>query len=213
MADEDSMDSTQAKRANDDEFAVRLGWGDAGGEDLRSGPAPEADERDRPSAPLLPGVSPDGHIIERTTDGGDRRERHQIRTLLADLRNDVTALRRAVRGSTELQELTLSIVELRAEVAELLEASPLDEIRSDIAALRHELEQIPQPERTSLPIAVLEPILSELGALRSDLVAIKRRTALRAAQTSERTTEEVEQIARLVAEKLSAGNSRRSRRG
>jgi hypothetical protein len=213
MADEDSMDSTQAKRANDDEFAVRLGWGEAGGEDLRSSPATAADEQDRQSAPLLPGVSPDGHIIERTTDAGDRREMHQIRTLLADLRNDVTALRRAVRGSTELQELTLSIVELRAEVAELLEAAPLDEIRSDIAALRHELEQIPQPERTSLPISVLEPILSELGALRSDLVAIKRRTALRAAQSSERTTEEVEQIARLVVEKLSAGTSRRSRRG
>lgn len=206
------MDSTQAKRSNDDEFAVRLGWGEAGGEDLRDSPAPATDEQDRSSVPLLPGVSPDGHIIERTADAGDRREMHQIRTLLADLRNDVTALRRAVRGSTELQELTLSIVELRAEVAELLEAAPLDEIRSDIAALRHELEQIPQPERTSLPISVLEPILSELGALRSDLVAIKRRTALRAAQSSERTTEEVEQIARLVVEKLSAGTSRRSRR-
>lgn len=202
------MDGTEPENSREDEFAVRLGWGAGGGEDLR-GERSQVEEPDAPDVPLLPSVSPDGFIIERTTAGGDRRELQQIRTMLADLRNDVTGLRRAVRASSEIQELALSIAELRAEVAELLEAAPLDEVRADLAALRKEVGQLPQ---TSLPLAVLEPILSELGGVRADLVAIKRRTALRAAQSTERTAEEAEQLAGLVAERLAALAPRRSRR-
>lgn len=203
------MDGTEPAKSREDEFAVRLGWGAGGEEDPRDARSQAVEEPGAPDVPLLPGVSPDGFIIERTTAGGDRRELQQIRTMLADLRNDVTGLRRAVRASSEIQELALSIAELRAEVAELLEAAPLDEVRADLAALRKDVAQLPQ---TSLPLAVLEPILSELGGVRADLVAIKRRTALRAAQSTERTAEEAEQLAGLVAERLAALAPRRSRR-
>ncbi len=58
---------------------------------------------------------------------------------------------------------------------------------------------------------LLEPVRSELGALRADLVALKRRTPLRADQGAGRSAEEAEQIARLVAEHLAALPSKRSR--
>jgi hypothetical protein len=212
MADEDPMDSMPPEGADDDEFRVRLGWGDEGDEDPPSASLHVVDEWGLPwvdTVPELLETSPEDGL-DRPTDGGPV-DLHQIRTSLVELRNDVSALRRAVRASSELQELSLSIAELRAEVAELLEAKPLEEVRADIASLRSEVELQGNP---SLPLSVLEPMLSEIGALRSDLVAMKRRVSLRATQPGERAVDDAELIARRVAEHLSAQpTAKRSRRG
>jgi len=213
MADEDPTDGTPPEPTQDEEFAVRLGWGDTGDDDQEGGSLHVVDEWGLPWVDAVPELmdAPPDDVLERPEDG-DRDDLHRIRTSLVDLRNDVTALRRAVRAASELQELALSIAELRAEVAELLDSKPLDEVRADITALRAEVEQLPERFAPSLPLTVLEPMLSEIGGLRSDLVAMKRRTALRATPTAERTTDEVELIARLVAEHLSTGATKRSRR-
>lgn len=216
MADEDPMDSTQPERTEEDEFAVRLGWGDEGDEDPQSTSLQLVDEWGLPWVDAVPELlerSPDEHALGHPK-GDDRVDLHQIRTSLVELRNDVSALRRAVRASSELQELSLSIAELRAEVAELLETKPLEEVRADIASLRSEVELLPQKVNLSLPLSVLEPMLSEIGALRSELVAMKRRVSLRATPPAERAADDAELIARRVAEHLSAQPApKRSRRG
>jgi hypothetical protein len=215
MADEDPRYRTQPEGPDDDEFAVRLGWGESGKVDELGGSLHVVDEWGQPwvdAAPDEPASGPDDRAPGRAPEIGERLEMHHIRTLVVELRNDVSALRRAVRAPAELMELALSIAELRAEVAELLDTKPLDELRADIAALRAEVNELPQRATPSIPLSVLEPMLHEIGGLRSDLVAMKHRTALRATQSAERTADEADQIAHRVAELLSASAPKRSRR-
>lgn len=152
MANEEPRDASQDDWGTGDEFALHLGWPDAGDR----GPAPgsvqvvdqwgtpwgdaTSDDADRPrTAPWEP-PSPD------------------------DDRPDLDGL-----GARSVDPLT--------EVTELL-----------------------------------EQVRSELGALRAEVVALKRRTALRADQGTRRSEEEADEIARLVAEHLTARPSKRSSR-
>ncbi len=201
MANEDSMESRQDRPPVDDEFSVRLGWGGASDDGVADRPLRVVDGPRRRAEPMrAAGVDANGDPATA------------IRAELAELRRALTALAEDVRGSAELQEVATGLVELRADIADLLDAEPLEQVRADIASLRDEVAKMPRPTRggnpraagRSLPIPVLEPVLAELAALRTDVQALKRRTPLRADGLSERTAEEAELIARLVAQQLAA---------
>lgn len=77
----------------------------------------------------------------------------------------------------------------------------LTELRAELADLRAALSSPARPASGGSP-AGDDAVLTELAALRADLVALKRRLAVRAAGTTERDAEQAELIARLVAERL-----------
>lgn len=183
MENEDPMESAKASRPGDDEFDVRLGWGDDD-EVSDPPPGPARAARARRDAPL--------HMVERWGHADDPDDDdgldpvagsdvlHEIRTSVDALRDEVSALRRAVHGSTELGDLAEQLAGLRADVTELLASDPIDDLRFDIAALRAEIAGASTKPGAPLPIPVLDPILREIAAVRADLVALRRRTALRA---------------------------------
>jgi hypothetical protein len=218
VENEDPVESAKASPPGDDEFDVRLGWGDDD-EVSDPPPGPARAARARRDAPL--------HMVERWGHGADLEDDDdyddldpvaggdaldEIRTSVDALRNEVSALRRAVHGSTELHDLAEQLAGLRADVTELLAADPVDDLRFDIAALRAEIAGAPTEHGSPLPIPALDPILNEIAAVRTELVALRRRTALRAKGESDSTVDEADLIARLVAERLAEGAPKPNRR-
>lgn len=187
MANEEPKDATQEDWGSEDEFAVRLGWADA---------------RDRGPAPGSV------HVVDQwgtpwgdaSSDDVDRPGTGPWEAPSPDV------------DQPEAQDLGVRLAELLVALADLLERQPLEELRTEIATLRSEVTALSERPPAPMSAAILEPVLNELGALRAELVALKRRTALRAAPGAQRSAEEAEEIARLVAEHLAARPSKRSRR-
>jgi hypothetical protein len=173
-------------------------------------PAPAHDSR-------TPGPA---HLAPDPTDGaGDATvaplPADLVMQLVDELREDLRGLRVAVLDWPDLAGLRTAVAELRTAVAELqsdfLEGSGLTALQAQVAELRDLLIEGPVQElgaqladvRTQLERGArapeLRPVLEELGAIRADLVSLRRRIALRAQADPARSfDDEVEAIAAAV---------------
>ena len=166
-------------------------------------------------------------------DVADRVQLRQMRSSIDELRSDVAGLRRAVlewpeleRVSTDLSALRAATSELQEQVARLPAAEPagvpeglaaqLEALDRAVAAIpappapteiaavvRAELEARPAPEVPRPDLAALAPLVEELGELRSEMEALRRRIALRAStEGSSLGSRDVEAIAQAVAARM-----------
>lgn len=222
----------QTAPRSEDEFDVQLSWG-SGRDGAAAGTDAAVDAPPKPATPrhlavtapfrtLDPGepasVSDASEPLEGDSGSLAVAELQQLRAEVVELRVEVTALGRIVRDWPELTHLAAGVAALREDVAQLVEdrgsaaglGSTLDEVRAAVAELQA-LAQRPAQDALPSEAAALEPLLAELQAVREELVALKRRTALRA-EPAARSAAEADEIARLVAERMADGPSRRSSR-
>jgi hypothetical protein len=190
LANEEQMETTRPGE-DDDAFALRLSWDDADDDARAREPSPPRHLEDRqngsgsspapgdPADPIGPGVH----------DLVTRVELRQIGVALGELRREVADLRTGVAALLEDRTSTAG------------DHQSIDDVRADIAALHDDLNRrLPEDPTSAIP--ELRPVVDEIVALRADMVALKRRIAVRASAAGDATGDQADQIARLVAERL-----------
>ncbi len=127
---------------------------------------------------------------------------------LSRLVQEVAALRASVedpRDPAELSRLVQEVAALRASVEDPRDPAELSRLVQEVAALRASVEDPREP-------AELAALIGELGELRDELVALRRRVALRAEGSSVALgAEQIHEIAVAVSSVLSARPKSRGR--
>jgi hypothetical protein len=109
----------------------------------------------------------------------------------------------------ELDRLSDRLIEVLQALRSDLDAD-LDDVRAEVAGVRRLVDEVrerpPLPGGPSQPPPSLEPVLEELATVREELISLKHRIGLRAkaqADAAVLTDEQIDRIARTVAERLS----------
>lgn len=136
-----------------------------------------------------------------------RMLREDVDTDLGAVRSELATLRQAVDDvaeRVELRKLRATIDELRGDISGLrravLEWPELEQVSSDVAALRADLSDMAKP--VSRDLTTLAPMLEEIAALREEFVSLRRRIALRVSNEGELSEERIAAIADAVAKRL-----------
>jgi hypothetical protein len=174
--------------------------------------APERATRDEPArsgdrddiAALRAEIAELRHAFD---DLADRVQLRQVRAAIDELRTEVLALRRVVVEWPELDQLTTEVGSLRSHLLDLQQrppAAPADPaVVEAIAELRATIDGL-GPARTQ--VTALGPIVEELGELREEFVALRRRISLRGQPTDATLDEaQLDRIVESVVERVLAG--------
>lgn len=169
----------------DDDFSLRLVWGEGDPRDESSEPASAP-----PTAPAATVAEAAGPRSAAPVEaGGDAAE------LVAQVR--------LVRAQVE---------QLRADVAALsgvvLDQPALGALTEEVAALRRDVTARAEQEATGpalVPTADVGPLLEAVTALRDEVTSLRRRIALRADSDDAVDEASMERLADLVAARLAAG--------
>jgi hypothetical protein len=93
-------------------------------------------------------------------------------------------------------ETGATIDERLDEIEEVLRA-----LRAEVAELRADVAELPR-QPSAAPGGPSDDVLAQLMAMHEEIQTVKRRLSLRASGPTERTADEAELVARLVAERL-----------
>lgn len=193
MANEDPMDAPPASPG--DHFSVSLRWGDPGEA------APEAAAVVPPADPAATnGTEPYRDVAHDEPEAPARIE--MVLSAVGELREQVAGLERRLANATAAEAV---VEEIRALRAELVRAASMPSLLPDT-------ETSDRVGVASDTAHLLQEVLRGMATLHDDLVALKRRTALRAEQGGAGPAEQAEEIARQVADRLVLAEQVRRRR-
>jgi len=156
-------------------------------------------------------------LRQAVEDVGDRVQLRQLRATLDELRGDVVGLRRAVLEWPELEQVSSDIAAVRGDLSFLFEstadgapASAPSELLNVVANLADEVTRL----ATDQPqVGALAPLLEEVASVRSELTQIRRRMVLRATPIDDEQLERlVAAVAARVVDELRAEGGRRAKR-
>lgn len=199
----------------DDDLSLRLHWPADPLED-------RAEERGSDPAPRTrPAPGPVAREVAAGTEPADdeRGELALVRQELADLRHAMDD----IADRVQLRQLRASLEELRGEVISLrrvvLEWPDLERLTTEVGALRSQLVDLaavsPASSRATVEITseAVAPLAEEVAALRTELVSLRRRIALRGQSTDAGTDDErLERIVESVLRRLSEDTATPARR-
>ena len=201
----------------DDDLPTRLHWPadplDVAGDRADSGGAPgdpAATPAGRAGAPrwvlgeqndvalLRQEVADLRHAID---DLADRVQLRQLRASLDELRGEVISLRRVVVEWPELDQLTTEVAALRSQLIDQQEETPTVSMADVLSEVRTALAGA-SAART--PVGALAPIVEELGALRGEVAALRRRISLRGEGAGSVDDGQLERVVESVVERVTA---------
>ena len=137
-----------------------------------------------------------------------------------EVREDLLALRRAVLEWPALEQVATDVAAIRGDLAFLFERSEdgsgaappsvvLGELREVVDRLAEEVQHLGEQAK----VGGLGPLVEEVGAVRDEMVTIRRRLVLRSSPIDDEQLERiVSAVAARVVEELRAGDSRRAKR-
>jgi hypothetical protein len=134
-------------------------------------------------------------------DLADRVQLRQLRASLDELRGEVISLRRVVVEWPELDQLTTEVAALRSQLIDQQEETPTVSMADVLSEVRTALVAA-SSART--PVGALAPIVEELGALRGEVAALRRRISLRGEGTGSVDDGQLERVVESVVERVTA---------
>ena len=143
----------------------------------------------------------------------ERLDLRQLRASLEDVSGQVMALQRAVMESPGLEQLAEDVAALRTELVTL--RRPPGAAGTDpavLAALEGLRTSISQLTSGGEPVVALTPVLDELRELRQEVVALRRRVALRTQADEPVSDERLAELLEAVLEQRAGGRGRPRRR-
>jgi septal ring factor EnvC (AmiA/AmiB activator) len=121
----------------------------------------------------------------------------RVETIVDELREDVRDLRAVVIEWTDPQGLRDEIAALRTSVPEALGEGALDDLRTEVTSLHQSIEE-------RLAVGAMAPLVEELGAVRTELAALRRRMSVRAKSEPLVSDEQLEALVQAVVDRLSS---------
>jgi hypothetical protein len=127
-----------------------------------------------------------GSLRQAVEDVGDRVQMRQLRAAVDELRGDVSSLRRAVLEWPELEQVSADVAAMRSDLSFLFETNDgsgpgqgptelLGELQAVVARLSEEAAQ----RASAADPQTITPLLAELGGLREELTAVRKRVGVR----------------------------------